>query len=71
MTVWVVIMVDHGVVDGCCVRVFDTEQGAVENYMEVADDIRELESVSFHQDLLEWSAWSEHYSVNIFEKVVN
>ena len=70
MTVWVVVMVDHGVVDGDGILVFDTEQAAVENFMEVADDIQLIESDTYEQDLASWSAWSKNYSVNIFEKVV-
>lgn len=70
MTVWVVVLVDHGVVDADGVQVFDTEQAAVENFMEVADDIRLVESDTFEIDLASWSAWSKTYSVNIFEKVV-
>lgn len=68
--VWVVVLTDHGVVDDDGVQVFDSEQAAVENFMEVADDIRLMESDSYEQDLACWSAWSENYSVHIFEKAV-
>lgn len=70
MTVWIVILVDHGAIDADGVQVFTTEQAAVENFMQVWDDIQMMESDTCKLDMASWCAWSENYSLLILEKEV-
>lgn len=70
MKIWVVILTEHGAVDCDGVKVFTDKDAAIENFLEVADDIQLVESDSYNFDMAMLIAWSESYTVNIFEKEI-
>ena len=70
MKVWVVVLTEHGAVDDDGVKVFTDKDAAIDNFLEVADDIQLVESDSYNLDMAMLIAWSESFSVTVFEKVI-
>lgn len=70
MMTWVVVLIEHGAVDGDGVKVFTDKDAAIENFLEVADDIQLVESDTYNLDMAMLQAWSENYAVTIFEKEI-
>ena len=70
MKIWVVILTEHGAVDCDGVKVFTDKDAAIDNFLEVADDIQLVESDSYNLDMAMLIAWSESFSVTVFEKVI-